>query len=375
MRFGEITGQEEVKKGLLHSVRKGRIPHAQLLAGGEGSGALLLGIAYAQYLSCENPGEADSCGICASCRKYQKLVHPDLHFSFPFTASKDRPDVSSFMEDWRAALLEQPYLTLEKWMQRIGSENKQPNIPIAECHHIIKRLSLKPFESDYKVLIMWLPEFLRENSNSLLKIIEEPPHKTLFLLVTEQPERLLTTILSRTQLIRVPRLQDGDIAAYLVQHFEVEAEQAASMARLAEGNMAAAVRLAGAGTGDYEQQFKDWMRICYAGDLQKAAAWVEDASRWGRERQKNFIRYGIFIIRESLLVGEGLTSLSGYRESEQDFVERFSRFMHAGNAPEIIRELEKAVFHIERNANPRLLFLDVSLQLTKLLKTAMRAAT
>jgi DNA polymerase-3 subunit delta' len=205
MLFNEIPGQEEVKSQLIRSVNENRISHAQLFLGPEGSGSLALAIAYAQYISCTERKEIDSCGECSSCRKYQKLIHPDLHFSYPFIASKEKKvEVSTdVIAAWREAIIENPFLGLEEWMQTLDAENKQPNINIAECHDIIKRLTYKSFESEYKVLIMWLPEYLGTEGNSLLKLIEEPPAKTLFILVAQNHDQILNTILSRTQLVKI----------------------------------------------------------------------------------------------------------------------------------------------------------------------------
>ncbi|HYH56417.1 MAG TPA: hypothetical protein VD772_07385, partial [Anseongella sp.] len=274
MQFREITGQQAVKKQLVQSAREGRVSHAQLFAGPEGSGALPLAIAYAQYLSCDSQQEEDACGNCISCKKYQKLAHPDLHFSFPFIAQKKDTVSLDYSSEWRDALLEQPYLTLEQWMKRLNAENKQPNINIAECHSIIQRLSLKPFESEFKVLIIWLPEYLREVGNSLLKLIEEPSGKTLFLLVSEQPDQLLATLLSRTQLVRIPRLPEEEIVQYLVEAGETEPEIARQTARLSNGNLAAAIELSAGERSSYGAFFIDWMRLCYQRDGLKIAEWV-----------------------------------------------------------------------------------------------------
>ncbi|QEC52063.1 DNA polymerase-3 subunit delta' [Anseongella ginsenosidimutans] len=367
MQFKEIIGQQAVKDQLIRSAREGRVSHAQLFTGAEGNGALPLAIAYAQYLSCEQATETDSCGSCVSCKKYQKLAHPDLHFSYPFIASKKETVALDYVQQWREALLEQPYLTLEKWMQRLDAGNKQPNINIAECHSIISKLSLKPFESDFKVLIMWLPEFLREVGNSLLKLIEEPSSKTLFLLVSEQPDQLLSTLLSRTQLVRTARLGEEEIAGYLLDSGEINPELARQAARLSGGNLAAAIDLLAGESSNYGQLFMDWMRVCYQGDGLKMVEWSDNAVSAGRENQKNLLRYGLSLIRQSLLMRVGLPVQALGQELE--FITRFSAQLDPEKATAISGELEKAIYHIERNANPRILFLDVSLQIMRLLKS------
>src|SRR4051812_35495291 len=218
MQFKHIIGQEAVKQRLINTVKENRVSHAQLFLGPEGSGSLALAVAYAQYVSCEDKQPDDSCGVCSSCRKYQKLAHPDLHFSYPFFA-KDKNDTAlTFIGQWREALLTNPYLSLDIWRGYLDAENKQANINIAECHQIIKKLSLKPFESVYKVLILWLPEYLDKEGNALLKIIEEPQPNTLFVLVAQNQDQILNTILSRTQLIKIPALDYNDIKDYLIHH-------------------------------------------------------------------------------------------------------------------------------------------------------------
>jgi DNA polymerase-3 subunit delta' len=209
MQFKEIVGQRAIKQRLMNTVKENRVSHAQLFLGPEGSGSLALAVAYAQYLSCENKQPDDSCGECPSCRKYQKLMHPDLHFSYPFFAKHKDDNALTFIEQWREAFLTYPYLNLDIWRDYLEAENKQANINIAECHQIIKKLSLKPFESTYKILILWLPEYLDKEGNALLKIIEEPQPNTLFLLVAQNQDQILNTILSRTQLVKIPALESG----------------------------------------------------------------------------------------------------------------------------------------------------------------------
>src|ERR1700744_2084820 len=218
MQFNQIVGQEAVKQRLINTVAENRVSHAQLFLGPEGSGSLALAVAYAQYLSCENKRPDDSCGECSSCRKYQKLVHPDLHFSYPFFAKHKEDTATTFIEQWREAFLNSPYLTLDAWRGYLDAENKQANINIAECHQIIKKLSFKPFESAYKILILWLPEFLDKEGNALLKIIEEPQPNTLFLLVAQNQDQILNTILSRTQLVKIPALGYDEIREHLMLH-------------------------------------------------------------------------------------------------------------------------------------------------------------
>lgn len=221
MRFKDIIGQEAIKHKLIQTVKDNRVSHAQLFLGPEGSGSLALALAYAQYINCEGKTEDDSCGECASCRKYSKIIHPDLHFSFPFFAKGAKETSLDYIVEWRKAFLE-TLLSLDAWRDEVKADNKQANINIAECHQIIQGLSLKPFEAEYKVLIMWLPEYLGKNGNSLLKLIEEPAQKTLFLLVAQNQDQILTTILSRAQLVKINRPKEEDIVSYLMQKMQYQ---------------------------------------------------------------------------------------------------------------------------------------------------------
>lgn len=368
MQFREIIGQAAVKQRLIETVKSGRVSHAQLFLGPEGSGSLALALAYAQYISCESPGAEDSCGECASCRKYSKLIHPDLHFSYPFFAKHKEDTAQTFIADWREAFLTNPYLDLEDWRNSLDAENKQANINIAECHQILQKLSLKPFEGEYKVLIMWLPEYLDKEGNTLLKIIEEPPHKTLFLLVAQNQDQILSTILSRTQLVKIPALSDLEVENHLLNQGE-SPERAKTIAFLSEGNLASAQKLLKDMENDNFALFTNWMRICFGDKGPAILDFVETFSKSGRENQKAFLRYGIHFLRECILILSGAGNLVRLPEQEQTVAINFSqKVLSLGKAEAIIAELEQAHYHVERNANPKILFLDVSLQFVKILK-------
>lgn len=368
MQFREIVGQDQIKARLIETVQSGRISHAQLFLGPEGSGSLALAVAYAQYISCENPGPEDSCGECPSCRKYQKLIHPDLHFSYPFFAKHKEDTAQTFIAEWREAFLENPYLGLETWRNSLDAENKQANINIAECHQILQKLCLKPFEGEYKVLIMWLPEYLDKEGNTLLKIIEEPPHKTLFLLVAQNQEQILSTILSRTQLVKVPAFSDQVVETYLLDR-GLSPEKAKQIAFLSDGNLQTAQNLLKDLENDNFQLFTDWMRICFGDKGNAMIDFVETIAKSGRENQKAFLRYGIHFLRECLLILSGASDLVRLPEAEQVVAINFAqKVLSLAKAEAIVAELEKAHYHIERNANPKILFLDVSLQFVKILK-------
>lgn len=368
MLFSEIVGQQQVKQHLLRTVRENRVSHAQLFLGPEGSGSLALALAYAQYISCENKQPEDSCGECSSCRKYGRLIHPDLHFSYPFFASHSEDTALSFIEQWRESFLNNPYLGLDEWREQLNAGNKQANINIAECHQIIRKLSLKPFEAEYKVLIMWLPEYLSKEGNTLLKIIEEPPQKTLFLLVAQNQDQILNTILSRTQLVKVSRLNDEEVAAFLIKQQHIQEETAKRIAYLSEGSIQNALLLTRDESNNNFGLFTGWLRSCFANRGLEFIETAETCSKLGRENQKNLLRYGTKLMREVLMVLSGADMLVHLPAHEKEFVEKFSSAVSAAKLEAIINELEKAHYHIERNANPKILFLDVSLQLTKILK-------
>jgi DNA polymerase-3 subunit delta' len=369
MQFKEIIGQESLKKQLIQTVVENRVSHAQLFLSAEGSGALLLAIAYAQYINCQNKTDIDSCGECASCRKYEKYIHPDLHFSYPFFASKDVKIAVDVLEEWRNLLLEDPYFDLDIWRSKLSAENKQANINIAECHDIIKKLSYKAFEADTKVLIMWLPEFLDREGNALLKIIEEPPANTLFILVAQNQEQILSTILSRTQIVKIPKLADTDIENYLIYKAQLSDNQAAEYSFLADGNLIEAKALLNDTPNNNAGYFTEWLRMGFGNKVPAMIAFTDTAASWGRENQKNFLKYGINFLRECSLLLSGADDLVKLPHQTLEIAVKLStNVLNLAMVEALINELEKAHYHIERNANPKILFLDVSLQLVKIIK-------
>ncbi|WP_069660523.1 DNA polymerase III subunit [Arcticibacter eurypsychrophilus] len=368
MLFSEIVGQKEIKQQLIQTVVEQRVSHARLFLGPEGSGSLALALAYAQYISCENSSPEDSCGVCASCRKYSRLIHPDLHFSYPFFAKNKDETSLNYIQEWREAFLKNPYLNLDEWRHQLDAENKQANINIAECHQIIRKLSLKPFESEYKVLIMWLPEYLDKEGNTLLKVIEEPPQKTLFLLVAQNQDQILNTILSRTQLMKINRLSDEEVKHHLIDRMQVPELQASRIAYLSEGNLQMALQLSKEDNGNAFGDFTAWLRNSFANNMIALIDFSDAASKWGRENQKNFLRYGTKLLREVMMELSGADNLIHLPPNEKEFVDKFSRIATLAQTEALINEVEKAHYHIERNANAKILFLDVSLQFTRILK-------
>jgi len=369
MQFKQIIGQEQIKHQLIQTVAENRVSHAQLFLSCDGSGALPLAIAYAQYLNCLDKKADDSCGVCSSCRKYERYIHPDLHFSYPFFASKDVKTAVDVLDDWRRMLLEDAYFDMDIWRSKLSAENKQANINIAECHDIIKKLSYKAFEAETKVLIMWLPEYLDKEGNALLKIIEEPPANTLFLLVANNQEQILSTLLSRTQIVKIPKLPHAVVETYLMETQGLSENQATEYSFLADGNLIEAKQLVVTTHNENADSFAEWLRMGYGNRVLDMTVFVEQLAGWGRENQKNFLKYGISFLRECALLISGADELVKLPLNALDTAKKLStHVLTLPMAEAIISELEKAHYHVERNANPKILFLDVSLQLVKIIK-------
>jgi DNA polymerase-3 subunit delta' len=371
MQFKDIIGQQEVKQRLIQSAKEGRISHAQLFMGPEGSGNLALALAYAQYIACRNRSETDSCGTCPSCVKYKGIAHPDLHFAYPITSAKEGETSTNYLPEWREALQANPYMNIFQWIQKVGAENKQGVISVHESAEILRKLSLTSYEGGFKVMIIWMPEKMNlASANKLLKILEEPPDKTLFLLVTENMDQLLATIISRTQLVKVNRIADEDMKEALVSNCSLDEQEATRIAYLAEGNYNEALHLVQ--HSDEENfnfiQFRSWMRLCYNKDVLKNQQWVDGMAGIGREKQKNYLAYAIGMVRETLMVSYGNASLIRLQGEELDFVKKFSPFIHGENCIAVTDELNRAMRDVERNANPKILFTDLSLKMMSLLK-------
>lgn len=371
MLFKNIIGQDHIKARLIRSVKENRVSHAQLFLGPEGSGKLALAIAYAQYVSCENKQENDSCGVCRSCVKFEKLAHPDLHFLYPISATKDKPLSANYISEWRSLLIENKgYVALTDWYEAIGMDQKQGLINANDCNEVIKTLSLKAYESEYKIMIIWMIEKLfHAAAPKLLKILEEPPDKTLFILISENHEQVISTILSRTQIIKVPRIQNKDLMHALVNQYEISPKKANEIIRVVEGNYIEASLLAGNPVDDIHfNQLRDWMRLCYRNSVSELIEWVEKFSKAGREKQKSFLLNAIRVFRECMLISTGEEELIKAEGEELKFATDFSPFINSNNTVQIIQEFNEAIFHIERNAHPKILFLDLSLKMTELIK-------
>ncbi|GAA3979541.1 DNA polymerase III subunit delta [Hymenobacter antarcticus] len=377
MTFAEIPNQTAVKNLLRQSVQRQHVAHAQLFRGREGGAALALALAYAQYLNCEaRAADADdSCGHCPACTKNAKLAHPDLNFIVPVTTTKtvSKDAVSSkFMAEWRAFILDNPYQGLNDWMQYIGAENKQGNISKDEAVQILKLVSLKAFEARFKIVILWLPELMHPAAaNAVLKLLEEPPPATIFLLVSHAPEQLLPTIISRVQPVVVRPFSEDDITAYLRDEYHVPEVKARQVAQLAEGSLGAALASRDSNADhNYFEFFRDWMRLCFnygskAADILKKS---EEFQKLGRENQKELLAYSLGLIRKVLLFGIDPKFVPHLANGEQQFVTGFAKFVTPRNADLLTKELTDAHYHIERNANAKMVFVDSSLRLGGFLK-------
>jgi DNA polymerase-3 subunit delta' len=384
MLFSQIIGQQDIKTRLIRTVTEQRIPHAQLLRGPEGIGKLALAIAYAQYICCENRTTTDSCGICPSCVKYRKLAHPDLHFVFPVIkpAGKSSVVCDDFIAEFREMVLQNSYFGLNDWYAKISGDAKQGLIYSNESEEIIRKLSLKTYESEYKIMIIWLPEKMHGTcANKLLKILEEPPEKTVFLMVSNTPDEIITTILSRTQHIHVPRLSDSEIIQALIKNeeLEIESNEAEYATHIANGSYLNA--LAVLNEGDENKQnfdrFVMVMRLAWQvgnkkdhASLKTLRKWSDDmaAASMGRERQKNFLSYAQRMTRENFINNMQQPDLNYLTSDEADFSQRFSPFINERNVEDLMSEFALAERHIEQNVNAKMVFFDLTLKVIMLLK-------
>lgn len=372
MQFSSVIGQEEVKTRLIRSVQENRVSHALLFLGAEGSGSLPLAIAFAQYLVCENQGEEDACGKCPACVKMKKLVHPDVTFSYPVT-TKDKlknPKSVDFITEWRKAVLHNPYLGYNEWITELDSENKQGNISVDESADILHRLSLKSVEAPYKIVIIWLAEKMNAAaSNKMLKIIEEPPDQTFFFLIAENYEQILPTILSRTQLVKLKKIRDEDMTNALIEKHSLAKESAQNIAHRSGGNYLEAMNLIHHHDDEQNEnkRFLEWMRACLKMNLKAINDLTQELADTNREQQKLFLQNGLHILRECLVINYADNSMIHFEGEELESFRKFSPFVNANNAEQFIEEFNKAYFHLERNANFKILFADLSFKVNRLL--------
>jgi DNA polymerase-3 subunit delta' len=373
MLFNQIIGQEHIKNHLQVSAKNGRIPHAQLFVGKEGSGTLPMAIAYAQFLLCSSSDDAAACAI-----KCEKLQHPDLHFAFPVTTNdvvKKHPVSNLFLKDWRDFIKNQPYGSLFNWLQFIGVENKQGNIGVDEAEAVVKKLQLKSYEGGFKVMLIWMAEKMNiAAANKLLKLIEEPPNKTVFILITENEEQIINTIKSRCQALHFPVLSEHDIANSLIERESCSENEATKISQQAEGNYNKAIHFLQNDASDlvFEEWFVTWIRTAFkakgnAAVVQQLIEWSETIAKTGRETQKQFLNYCLQFFRQALLLNYKSDQLV-FMETQTGFdLSKFAPFVHAGNILDIEKELNDAMYHIERNGNAKIILLDLSMKLTRFL--------
>lgn len=371
MFFKDVIGQEEAKQRLIREAKEGKIAHARLFCGPEGIGKLPLAIAYARYLSCNNPGEKDACGICPSCIKFNKLAHPDLHFAFPVIKKKSKDTVSDdFITEWRELLSQTPYFNLNIWLEEMGAENQQAQIYVKESDEIIRKLSLKSSQGGYKIMIIWLPEKMNvECSNKLLKLLEEPPSQTIFLLVSEEPDMLLTTIQSRTQRFALYGIEEKYITERLQSQYGLQEKDAISIGHRSEGNFLKALESIHLNEENklFFDLFVSLMRLSYQRKIREMKQWSETLAAMGRERQKHFLSYCQRLVRENFMFNFQDPSLIFMNEEEQNFSKRFAPYINEKNVMGIMDELSEAQRHIEQNVNARMVFFDFSLKMIVLL--------
>ena len=403
MQFDQVIAQHEVKHHLKELVQKNRLSHALLFLGKEGSGAMPLAIAFAQYILCEkvNPNSKannaitlfgneetptlinleDSCGQCASCTKVNQLIHPDLHFSYPALkrdSKHDRVLSTDYITEWREFIEQTPYNNVADWINFLKENskskiespaNKQGNITVFECDDISHKLSLKAFESSYKILIMWMPEFLGNSGNKLLKLIEEPPDNTIFIFVAEDESAILPTILSRTQLIKIPSLANTDIEKALITKYQLSPEKASQMAAVSEGNYRDALYLLENSGEDLQLEVRGWLNVILKNDINAQIKWIEEISKIGREKQKQFLKYFIHLIEQTIRIQYlHEDSLDSIPENERDFALRLNKMCSLEAQEAITNELGKSIYHIERNAHAKMLFHALTIRFLHIIK-------
>jgi DNA polymerase III subunit delta' len=374
MRFADIPGSEFIKKKLIQSVGIGKIAHAQLFLGDEGALNLPLAIAYTTFLHCENRTETDACGVCGPCSKSLKYVHPDTHFVFPIgnmTADKDEERVKADrLKTFRSFLLEQPFGNLNDWTSFYGGEDKQVIISKDESREIIKSLTLKPFESRYKIMLIWQPEYLHSSAaNGLLKILEEPPPFTIFLLVSNNSEKLLATILSRTQLIQVPKLADEELRVFLTDTKKLDLPKANKVVHLSEGNLNQALKLIDAEDDPSSEWFFNWIGACYQHKFDKLLAASEEFHQLDRLAQRNRLYFSLSLIRETLLNLAGATAINRIQGNDLERLQKLSKLLTVEKIDRIHLILNEAIFHLERNGSAKMILFDSSIQLAKVIHT------
>lgn len=372
MFFSDVIGQSAIKQKLIESVNDNRISHALLFSGPQGSGKLALALAMTQYIMCTAKKENDSCGVCPACLKNARFVHPDTHFIFPVIKGlKDKPLSDYFLDKWRVTLTESPYFSLNQWTGILDSENKQTSIYAEESENLIKKIGFKTFESDYKIVIIWNADRMNPVfANKILKLLEEPPDRTIFILMSEYAERLLPTILSRTQIIKIPPVSDDDLISLLQEKHNLDEIQAYNFAKISDGNyinLMETLRF-NEDLAYNKNTFISLMRNSWQGNASESLKWVDEVSAIGREKQKNFFLYASRMVRENFIFSCDIRPLNKLMDDELAFTEKFAKFIHKDNVIRIANEFNLAHYHIERNGYAKIILYDLMLKLGKLLK-------
>lgn len=373
MYFKDIPGQSEVKQTLISAVKQNHLAHALLIRSDDGGAAVTIAIAFANYLLCPNRTESDACGECDTCAKTKKIIHPDFHFVLPFKSLSEKDEdqgKAEMMGQWRALISENMYPTLKDWATFSGIESKQISISVKESRRILYNVALKPFEAEKKIIFIWLPELLgNEAANALLKVLEEPNQRTQFLLVAHDYEKILPTIISRTQLISVRRFTEKEIIDSLVLNFETDQEKASQIALLADGNMNAARELVHGMPDNNLAMFQNWFRLCYGQKMAELVPLSEEFQTIGKEPQKNLLQFGLSMLRESLVWNYGNPEMIKLTGEEKAFMANFSKVIQANKVEKISHWINESYYQIERNVNPKMVFLDLSIQISKIIRT------
>lgn len=367
MLFSAIIGQESVQQQLIQAVQHNRLSHAMILLAPEGAGGLPLGLAFTQYLVCDNKQENDACGKCTACIKAAQYIHPDIHFTYPVIPRKagDKPISTDYVNEWREFITAHPYGNAYDWLQFIGAENKQGNITANECADIIHKLNLKSFESGYKILLIWMPEYLGNEGNRLLKLIEEPPANTIFILVAENQEQILATILSRTHLIKINPISKDEMVQALTSRAQASPAKAQQVATISAGNYREALYLLQHSEDDYHELLRNWLNGIFTGNRQALQEWIEriSSAKTGRENQKQFLRYFINLLEHTVRLQYMDKSQLAFSDEEMDFAAKIHKLANMDQLDQIIKTLDNACYYIERNANAKLLFHALSIKL------------